>query len=100
MELNFTLLVIAALAGMVAKSIVGWDPWKLLGSLTLTFTIILLLPPMLGLAFENDPQVVQQTTNTLIERTIAEIPSILVGEVAGVFAATILSHARSLFKYW
>ena len=46
-ELNFTLLVIAALAGMVAKSIVGWDPWKLLGSLTLTFTIILLLPPML-----------------------------------------------------
>ena len=32
MELNFTLLVIAALAGMVAKSVVGWNPWKLLGS--------------------------------------------------------------------
>ena len=100
MELNFTLLVIAALAGMVAKLIVGWDPWKLLGSLTLTFTMLLLLPPLLGLAFENDPQVVQETTSTLIERVIAEIPSILVGEVAGVFAATILSFTRSLFKGW
>ena len=99
-EVNFTLLVIAASAGMVVKSFVGWDPWKLLGSLTLTFTIILLLPLMLGLAFENDPHVVQQATNTLIERIIAEVPSILVGEVAGVFAATILSYTRSLFKYW
>ena len=98
MEMNFTLLVIAALAGMVAKLVVGWDPWKLLGSLTLAFTMLLLLPPLFGVAFENDPKIVQETTNTLIERVIAEIPSILVGEVAGVFAATILSFARSLFK--
>ena len=94
MEFNFTLLVLAALAGMVTKLAVGWDPWKLLGSLTL----VLLLLPLLSLAFESDPQVVQKATNTMIERIVAEIPSILVGEVAGVFAATILSFARSLFK--
>ena len=100
MEFSFELLVLAALAGMVIKILVGWDPWKLVGALGLAFTLILLLPPLLGLAFENDPQVVQETTNTLIERIIAEIPSILIGEVAGVFAATIMSYARSLFKAW
>ena len=100
MELDFTLLVLAALAGMVAKLVVGWDPRKLLESLTLTFSMLLLIPPLLGLAFENDPQVVQETTNTLIEQIIADVPSILVGEVAGVFAATIFSFARGLFKGW
>ena len=100
MELSFELIVLAALAGMVIKIFVGWDPWKLAGSLGLVFTLILLLPPLLGIALENDPQVVQETTNTLIERIIAEIPSILIGEVAGVFAATIMSYARSLFKAW
>lgn len=94
MEFNFTLLVLAALAGMITKLAVGWDPWKLLGSLTL----VLLLLPLLSLAFKNDPQVVQEATNTMIERIVVEIPSILVGEVAGVFAATILSFIRSLFK--
>ncbi len=94
MDFNFTLLVLAALAGMITKLAVGWDPWKLLGSLTL----VLLLLPLLGLALENDPQVVQEATNTMIERIVAEIPSILVGEVAGVVAATILSFARNLFK--
>ena len=34
MEFNFGLLVLAALAGMVLKLVVGWDPWKLVGSLT------------------------------------------------------------------
>ena len=96
MEFNFTLLVLAALAGMVARLVFGWDPWKLLGSLTL----LLLLLPLPGLAFENDPQVVEEVTNSIIERIIAEIPSIVVGEVAGVFAATILSFVRSLFRGW
>ena len=100
MEFSFTFLVLAALAGMVTKLAVGWDPWKLLGYLTLTFTMLLLLPALLGVAFENDPQVVQEMTNKSIERVIAEIPSILVGEVAGVFAATILSLTRSLFRGW
>ena len=98
MEFDFGLLVLAALVGMVIKLVVGWDPWKLLGFLTLTFTLILLLPPLLGLAFENDPQVVQETTNAMIERIVGEIPSIVVGEVAGVFAGSILGFATSLFK--
>lgn len=98
MEFSFELLVLAALAGMIVKLIVGWDPWKLAGSLGLAFTTILLIPPLLGLSFENDPQVVQETTNAMIERIVAEIPSILVGEVTGVFAGSILSFATSLFR--
>ena len=98
MEFSFELLVLAALAGMVIKIFAGWDPWKLAGSLGLAFTLILLLPPLLGLAFENDPQVVQESTNAMIERIVAEIPSILVGEVAGVVAGSILGFATSLFR--
>ena len=98
MEFSFELLVLAALAGMVINILVGWDPWKLAGSLGLAFTLILLLPPLLGLAFENDPQVVQETTNEMIERIAAEIPSILVGEVAGVIAGSILGFTTSLFR--
>ena len=89
MEFSFTLLVIVAVAGMIANLIVGWDPWKLLGSLT----FILLLTPLLGLAFEDDPLVVQEMTNIVIERIVANIPSIFIGEVAGVVAGTILSFA-------
>ena len=100
MEVSFELIVLAALAGMIIKSLVGWDPWKLAGSLGLVFTLILLLPPFLGMAFENDPQVVQEMANTLIERIVTQIPSILIGEVAGVVAATIMSYVRSLSKTW
>lgn len=68
MEFNFTLLVLAALAGMVARLVFGWDPWKLLAPLTL----LLLLVPLLGLALENDPQVVEEVTNSIVERIIAQ----------------------------
>ncbi len=94
MEFSLTLLVLAALAGMVAKLIVGWDPWKLLGSLT----IILLILPLLGLAFEDDPLVLQEMTDTIIERVVAEVPSVVVGEVAGVLAGAILSVFTNLFN--
>lgn len=96
MEFNFSLLVIAAPAGMVIRLAVGWDIVKLLGSLTL----VLLVLPLLGLALEYDPQVVQEATNSMIQRITAKIPSILTGEMAGVVAASILSFARSLFKGW
>ena len=98
MEFNFVLLVLAASAGMAIKLSVGWDPWNLVGFIALTLSIILLLLPLLGLAFENDPQVVQETTNAVIERIVVDIPSILVGAVAGVFARAILGFATSLSR--
>ena len=97
MEFNFGLLVLVALAGMVIKLVIGWDPWKLVGSLALAFTLILLIPPLLGLVSESDPQVVQETTSAMIERVVADLPSIVVGDLAGVFAGTILGFATSLF---
>ena len=83
---------------MVIKLVVGWDPWKLVGSLALAFTLVLLIPPLLGLALESDPQVVQETTNAIVEQIVAEIPSIVVGDLAGVFAGTILSFATDPFR--
>ena len=50
--------------------------------LALAFALILLIPLVLGLASESDPQVVQETTNAIVERIVAEIPSIVVGELA------------------
>ena len=96
MEFNFSLLVLASLAGMVAKLVVGWDPLKLAGSLM----FVLLFLPLFGVVFQNDPQVVQEMANTLAERIVAEVPSVFLGEVAGVFAGAILGVARSLFKGW
>ena len=98
MGFSFELLVLAALAGMVIKLLVGWDPWKLAGYLGLAFVLVLLLPPLLGLAFENDPQIIQETTNEIIEGIVDEIPSILVGEVAGVIAGSILGFVTNLFQ--
>lgn len=96
MELNFFLLVVAALAGMIVKLFAGWDPWKLLGSLSL----VLLFLPMLSLAFVTDPQVAQTAANSLVERVAGAFPSIIIGEVAGVFAGTIFGAIRGLFKGW
>lgn len=96
MELNFFLLVIAALMGMVIKAFVGWDPLKLLGSLTLA----LLFLPVLGLVFETDPEAAWLVTKSIIERVAAQLPSIMIGEVAGVFAVSIFDAVKGLFKSW
>ena len=55
------LRVIAALAGMIIKMLVGWNPWKLVETLGAAFAFILLIPLFLGLAFESDPLVIQET---------------------------------------
>ena len=52
MEINFALLVIATLAGMMIKMVVGWNPKQLLEYLAGAFALLLLLPAFIDLAFE------------------------------------------------
>ena len=88
MEFNFALLISVALAGMFIEKLVGWDLWKLVGSLGLAFTLIRQLPLLLA----------QGTTNAMVERFFSDIPSIIVGGVAAVFARRICRFTNSLFK--
>ena len=94
MELNFLLLVIAALAGLTAKVVFGFDPYKLAG--TLGFMILLL--PMIGIGLEKDVPEVQGLASEYIERLINALPSMIIGEVAGVIAGTISDSIIRLFR--
>ena len=94
MEPNFILLILAALAGMVARTFVGWDPWKLFAALGL----ILLVLPALGLVFETDPEATQEAANRLVERFANAMPSIIVGGVAGMIAGSIVDAVEGLVK--
>ena len=82
------------MAGMVAARNLGWDPWKLLGQLMLA----LMLLPLFGLAFETDPQVVQEATNSMIGHIVDSIPSTFFGEMAGIAAGWILRFAKNRSK--
>ena len=94
MELDFVILVAAALVGMIAARNLGWDPWKLLGQLML----VVILLPLFGLFFESDPQVLQEATNSMIGRIVDSIPSTFLGEMAGIVAGWILRFAKDLSK--
>ena len=72
MEINFFILVIAALAGLIINAIWGFDPVKLLGTLSL----LVLFLPVLGLGFEQNPQAAQTMANRMIERIINALPSL------------------------
>lgn len=98
MELNFTFLVVAALMGMIAKRIVGWNPWELFGSLTLLATILALVLPWLALRTETDPQAVQTVADSTIAQAMAALPSVVVGELAGIVAARLLDAVPGLPK--
>ena len=94
MELDFVILVAASLAGMVAAWTLGWNPWKLASQLMLALTLL----PLFGLAFETDPQVVQEATNSMIGHIVDSIPSTFFGEMAGIAAGWILRFAKNRSK--
>ena len=100
MEFNFALLVAAALAGMVAKLALGWNPQALLGAMTAVLLWGWLTLQLLGLAFESDQRVVQDVTNLVIERLVFEFGSLVVGEIAGVYAATIFGVTMRWLRDW
>jgi hypothetical protein len=93
MEFNFLFLVIAALAGLIINAIWGFNPVAILGG----FSLLVLFLPVLGLGFERDPQVAQAMANSMVERLVNAMPSLIIGGLAGSVAATIFKSIKGLF---
>ena len=100
MEFNFALLISMALLGLVAKMMVGWNPHETVGKLSFALLNLWVAARILPLAFVNDQLVVQEMTNVIVERLVSELASMIVGEVAGVYAAAIFQTVRSWIRAW
>ncbi len=94
MEMNFLLMVVAALAGLVVNAIWKFNLWAILGSVS----FLLLVFPILGLGFQHDPQVAQAMANTITERLISSLPSLIIGELAGSAAAAVFNAVAGVFR--
>ena len=92
MEMNFLMLVIAALAGLIINAIWGFNPVAIIGG----FSLLVLFLPIMGLGFEHDPQVVQAITNNMVDRIVTAMPSLIIGELAGSVATSIFKAVKEL----
>jgi len=90
MEFNFLLLVIAALVGLIVNAIWGLNPWAIIGALSL----MILFFPVLGLAFQPDPQAAQAIADSMVERVVNALPSLIIGGLAGSVAAAIFKAVK------
>ncbi len=96
MEFSFTFLVLAALMGMTAKLILGWDPWKLWGSLALLPVVLMMTELLLATTAQADQQALDGIADSMASWAESALPSIIVGEMAGVCAAAIYDAMRGL----
>ena len=94
MELNFGMLVAAALAGLIVSAIWGFNPWAILG----TFSLLVLFLPLLGLMFQTDPQAAQVAATSVLDRLMNALPSVVIGDVAGSVAGAIFKAGKDLFR--
>jgi hypothetical protein len=83
----------AALAGLIINAIWGFNPVAILGG----FSLLILFLPVLGLGFEHNPQVAQAIANSMVERIVNAMPSLIIGEVAGMMASAIFKAFKGLF---
>ena len=95
MEFNFALIFVAALAGLVAKRFIGWDPQRLWAGLILLIPFVF---PALGLALETDSAAVQEKADSMIERVIASMPSVAIGDAAGLLAGIVMDAVEGALK--
>lgn len=77
---------------MVVNAIWGFNPLAIIGALSL----MILFFPVLGLAFESDPQVAQAVANNTADRIINALPSLIIGELAGSVAATTFKAFKGI----
>jgi hypothetical protein len=93
LEFNFLSLVMAALVGLIINEIWGFNPVAILGG----FSLLILFLPVLGLGFEHNPQVAQAMANSMVERIINAMPSLIIGGFAGMIASVIFKAFKGLF---
>jgi len=83
----------AALAGLIINAIWGFNPIAILGG----FSLLILFLPVLGLGFEHNPQVAQAMANSMVERIINAMPSLIIGQLAGIVASAIFKVFKGSF---
>lgn len=89
--MSFEILVLAAFAGLCARALIGFDLVKAAGVVAFS---ILVIPGLFPIAVQHDPVVVQSMGAEYIQRVTDALPSIIIGQIAGLFAKEIFS----LFK--
>jgi len=95
-------LLICALIGVFVRAALGLNPLALLGA---TSTVVLILPTFL-ISLSGNPETSHNVANTLdlyVVTLTTVLPSVIVGEVLGIFAKdivrlpkTIIDHLRTL----
>ena len=93
MEVNFLMLVIAALVGLIINAICGFNPVAIIGG----FSLLVLFLPVLGLGFQHNPQIAQAIADSMADRIINAMPSLIIGELAGSVAAAVFKASKGLF---
>jgi len=93
MELNFGLLVFAALVGLIINAIYGWNPVAILSSISL----LVLMLPLLAVAIQKDPQVALSMADDYTATVVLAMPSFIMGELAGNIAGEIFKPFKRLF---
>lgn len=100
MEFNFALLVAMALIGMTAKLYFGRNPLEIIGTVSFIALILWVAAQVLPPAIANDSALMTTAADRAIDRLIPELGSMLIGEVAGVYAAVIFQTVRSWLRGW
>ena len=93
MELNFAPLVIAAFVGLIIGAFWGFNPLAIIGAMFL----LMLFSPVLVLAFEHSSAGNQPISGSLVEDIMHILPSLVVGELAGVAASSIFKIIKAVF---
>ena len=86
MEIHFGTLLLCAFLGFYLSEKLGYDSWKLYGSLSL---VILQLPFFL-IVPQGNPEAMGVVSYNYIDAVIRELPSMIIGELAGIFALKLL----------
>ena len=93
MELNVASLIIAALVGLTIIAFWGFNPLAIIGAMFL----LVLFSPVLVLAFEHGPAGNHSISVSLGKDIVNILPSLVVGELAGITASTLFKVIKTVF---
>jgi len=93
--MSFEILVLAALAGLCARALFGWNPVAAIGAASLA---ILVIPGLINIGIQHDPMVAQSMAAAYTDKLVAAMPSMILSEVAGFFAKELFSMFKGMME--
>ncbi len=93
MELNVASLIVAGFIGLLISAVWGFNLLAIVGALFL----LALFSPFLALSFERDFVASQSISSTMGTSIVKILPSLVVGELAGIATSTIFKVIRGVF---